>query len=1734
MNFGEFLKDRIEHGGFTTEDALGSFLPLVRQVVEAHSQGMVAPLEGIEHLHVEATHVWFEQARLEKPRTGATRLRELSQPRSRALEIVGEARVTDDVDAGQEIVTNLTIGERGVEFARPVYLRGYVSWEHDIGHHDPLTDVFSLGMILASLGCGLDFRDAGDLASFVEQRTNLFALNPNLHPVLAQAVVRMTELDRHKRPQDLSAVLGSLENYRDQNIDLEFELELARSGAFQQADRKSRQELILATLQQRLFEISRRNRLLHFRPTLQTVNLTLASVPLAFAIESIRPEQILTWNRSLQSQFASGQAVSLNNHLRFEEALYLPGTLDRIASEARHEQAEFGFAQLRLAICFLRWSNLKVKPPERFESPLVLLPVQLSKKKGVRDTWLLAATGSDAEINPVLRHYLKQLYDLDLPERVDLSSTTLDEFHAFLAARIRASEPAVDVEKIDRPRIRLMHSLARRRLDQYRKRVRLSGRGVRTFKDVDYSYEPENFHPLGLALFRERIKAPATDARTFVEDRPRPRSHVGPPAENPVAEKNRSLYALVESDGTNPYHWEFDLCNVTLGSFRYRKLSLVRDYAALLETKLDNPVFDAIFSQEPRPVEPLLCESVPLQERYDVVPCDPTQATAIAQARAGKSYIIQGPPGTGKSQTITNLIADFVGRGMRVLFVCEKRAAIDVVYHRLRSTGLDRLCCLIHDSQLDKREFVLDLKQTYEEFLDEPALGRSDPLKKRSRLLAEIDRQHMPLQRFDDGMCAMATTAGMPIRSLLHQAVKLRQYCPDLPPADCERVPRYCVWQQHAEEIGRFAEALSQIQPDRVFLNHPLHMLSRALVHEDHPIERTSRGLENARRLLERIEELLKLAGRAATVDTIVKACAVRDYVDRVGALAALNLLPLAEPASAASKRLDALRRKHQRSRKVLETAAQAAAGWKHPLAQADAMLALEQAQAFEMSWLPVLRPAWWRLRRILCSAYDFNRHAVKPAWSRVLRWLCEEQSARAGVEELEAEARLEFGYEEPFRDFLGNVTELRKTAETWPAGVAELHRHCRESAEGGRLVAMLAGMKPPLDQLTGELAGFLEGFEERTFAELRSDFDKIHEFLHDLADFLFCLATLEKLPAEFTAAVRRLALDLTQLRAASAECTLQQILRTDRELDRFDGRVRAQHVRLLDQAIGRWRDVNATVVCEMVRGRFREHIRIASLPAGQLEPDQKEFKKLYQRGRRELEHEFGKSMRYRSIRDLASGETGLVVRDLKPVWLMSPLSVSDALPLDSRQFDVVIFDEASQITLEEAIPSVFRGLQTIVVGDQMQLPPTNFFSTRRSDDDDPLQVEEEPGQVVEYDLSSDSLLEHSARNLPSTMLGWHYRSRSESLISFSNAAFYQGRLLTIPEESLAPPDRGEIIGMCPADGEANVERLLDRAVSFHFLKNGIYQRRKNADEAGYIAQLVRGLLVRRTGRSIGIVAFSQTQQAEIEDALERLSREDREFRELYEAELDREENDQFLGLLVKNLENIQGDERDVVILSICYGYDSNRKMLMNFGPINQSGGEKRLNVAFSRARHHMAVVSSIRHHDVTNDYNDGASCLKNYLRYAEVTSAGDSVAACRILAGYSALSSDTADNPSGETDAVVDQLAAALAAHGYKADRHVGQSNLRCDLAIWREGDAAYRLGVLVDTDEFYQQPDVLEKNLMRPRLLEEFGWKIAHVLTKDWHRDSEAVLGSLLLRLSGQIDGEAEADAAGDRQTI
>jgi predicted DNA-binding WGR domain protein len=497
--------------------------------------------------------------------------------------------------------------------------------------------------------------------------------------------------------------------------------------------------------------------------------------------------------------------------------------------------------------------------------------------------------------------------------------------------------------------------------------------------------------------------------------------------------------------------------------------------------------------------------------------------------------------------------------------------------------------------------------------------------------------------------------------------------------------------------------------------------------------------------------------------------------------------------------------------------------------------------------------------------------------------------------------------------------------------------------------------------------------------------------------------------------------------------------------------------------------------------------------------------------------------MRYKSIRDLAAGDSGEVVRDLKPIWLMSPLSVSDTLPLDASSFDVVIFDEASQIPVEEAVPAAYRAQQVIVVGDEMQLPPTSFFSTS-SDEEDEITLEDD-GEKISVLMDADSFLAQSARNLPSTLLAWHYRSRYEALISFSNAAFYGGELYTIPDRQLSLRDSGETTIKSPEEAAALVPQLLSRPISFIRCEAMPYENRRNAGEAASIAQIVRSLLSSETKLSIGIAAFSEAQQSEIESALDSLAEADSAFASLLEAEYAREEDDQFCGLFVKNLENIQGDERDIILMSVCYGRDTTGRILMNFGPINQRGGEKRLNVIFSRARQHMVLLSSLRHSDITNDYNDGANALKNFLHYAESLSRGDAALARHVLDGLNPLKRQ-ALSLEQTSAAIAKQIATALRERGWDADTQIGQSRFRCDVAVRSQGAPQHQVGLLLDVTG---RTGVLERFHTQPSILKAFGWQVLVILAKDWWHDPAGVIERIerLLRHEPEAEEETSEDA-------
>ena len=460
--FADYLRERLPHGPLAPDEVVHLLGPLFEQVSEAHGRGKVAPLQGLERLRVSAGRAYFSFDDARAPTRRRMELARIDREESAAVEIQGYHRIDETAETPDGYHRDLSIGrDDGEEITHPVFLPGYVCWEHEVGHHDELTDVFSLGLLLASAACGLDLSDEDHLRRFVAARGNPFALSARIHPVMAKLVTRMTALQRRRRAQDLPGLVQTLLHYREQRLALGEPL-----PATPQPRDKAPRAVLLASLRERLFELSRRNRLLYFRPTLGYLNLTVGSVPLLLDYKAISPGSLFTWRGEVAEALSNGKPLPLGRYLRFEDATYLPSVLDRIRSDERRDRAEFGFSQLRLAICFLRWHNLKEAKDERITSPLVLLPVALEKRKGVRDAYILTPTTTEAEVNPVLRHQMRQLYGLELPETINLAETTLGALHEQLARLIAVSEPGITLQRIDRPQIRLIHETARVRGDR--------------------------------------------------------------------------------------------------------------------------------------------------------------------------------------------------------------------------------------------------------------------------------------------------------------------------------------------------------------------------------------------------------------------------------------------------------------------------------------------------------------------------------------------------------------------------------------------------------------------------------------------------------------------------------------------------------------------------------------------------------------------------------------------------------------------------------------------------------------------------------------------------------------------------------------------------------------------------------------------------------------------------------------------------------------------------------------------------------------------------------------------------------------------------------------------------------------------------------------------------------------------------------------------------------------------
>jgi very-short-patch-repair endonuclease len=437
------------------------------------------------------------------------------------------------------------------------------------------------------------------------------------------------------------------------------------------------------------------------------------------------------------------------------------------------------------------------------------------------------------------------------------------------------------------------------------------------------------------------------------------------------------------------------------------------------------------------------------------------------------------------------------------------------------------------------------------------------------------------------------------------------------------------------------------------------------------------------------------------------------------------------------------------------------------------------------------------------------------------------------------------------------------------------------------------------------------------------------------------------------------------------------------------------------------------------------------------------------------LRHEITKKKQHKPLRQLLQEIPSVVLR-LTPCMLMSPLSIAQYLSAEASNFDLVVFDEASQIPVWDAIGAMARGKQVVMVGDPKQLPPTNFFGRSDGSDDD--------DDVVESDLES-ILDECLAASLPTRNLSWHYRSRHESLIAFSNHRYYGGGLVTFPS---------------PVTD--------DRAVSFHLVK-GRYEKggaRINQLEAqALVADLVRRLKqpgFRESSLTIGVVTFNSEQQGLIEDLLDDERRKDPGL-EPYFSEMKLE------PVFVKNLESVQGDERDIMYFSITYGPDMSGTVSMNFGPLNRDGGERRLNVAVTRARHELRVFSSFRGEqmDLSRTKAIGVRDLKHFLEFAELGP--------RALAEAHHGSQGDFDSPFEAS------VATALGRKGWQVHTQIGASSFRVDLGVVHPDFAGrYLAGVECDGATYHRSATARDRDKLREQVLRGLGWEILRIWSTDW----------------------------------
>lgn len=1150
---------------------------------------------------------------------------------------------------------------------------------------------------------------------------------------------------------------------------------------------------------------------------------------------------------------------------------------------------------------------------------------------------------------------------------------------------------------------------------------------------------------------------------------------------------------------------------VHLGIFSFAKYLMWKDLQDRQKQLMQSPVVahlinnpgKAFADSEIGYAASTLDETYRPQDLFAPLLSDSSQLRAICAASDGTNLVVEGPPGTGKSQTITNLIAHLLASGKTVLFVSEKMAALEVVHRRLNSLGLGAFCFELHSSKAKKSDVLKQLGAALD-------AGGSRTVKD-----WEIEAERLSSLRQELNSLAQALHRVYPNDLTVYGAIGLCVQYGDTRPAAMNWADLNA--HTRTELVGlrqlsrRMASLGAQI-PD--MSAHPLSAIRKTnwtptwqqtLLDAANEMSRLANVLQDA------AAPILNRIG-LADLGLSLEEFAALDQLADILILAPKIPVGVTRTAHDEESRLKlAFLVQHGRIRDLAWDSLGSA--FRDEVASLNAAELKLQWLDAQTSWWP---RKWFAKRTVLNRLRLYRNDGTRPAEDSLPDFIA--SLARVNAEDqvlqsMAADARnlLQEG-------FIGENTDwstVAKSAE-WASAFADVVYRL-----GGGDSAVLMALRTNLQVLVTEERGLLNanaavGGALFRYRNAYRDFVAHSEALTATGE---CGKTLG-LDANASGVIPRLMSMLQGWQTAARQLqpwSLWQRVRADaiaQSLMGLVGPLEAGEVAMTDAAeffeysyqcwwLKKAVD-NEPVLCmfstadhERKIGEFRQADErfqklsqqyIVAKLSGQI-PSSAGIEPGADSELGRLRRELQKQRKHMPIRQLMQTLPTLLPK-LKPCMLMSPLSVAQYLDPAHAQFDVVVFDEASQIPVWDAVGVIARGRQLVCVGDPKQLPPTNFFN--RVDDS-----EEGVGDENIQDLES-ILDECLSIGMPKLSLNWHYRSRNESLITFSNVTYYDSKLVTFPSPTTE-----------------------DKGVRFERV-HGVYDRggsRTNRAEADAIVAAIESHFLNPKSRSqtLGVVTFNQAQQNLIEKLLDARRR----------ASVDL---DQAIAttahepLFIKNIENVQGDERDVIYFSITYGPDAAGKLNMNFGPLNLEGGHRRLNVAISRARQHVVIFSTLlpEQIDLSKVRATGVRDLKNYLDFA--------LRGPRALVGQVLPTGLEPDSPFER------EVISVLRNKGWVVHPQVGVSGYRIDLGIVDpRAPGRYLLGVECDGRTYHSGATARDRDRLRQYVLEGLGWELFRIWSTDWWLNPQEPIRKLEARLQQLLNaGEAAANESSEADIL